>query len=177
MQILRCYRALCVATFALAALSTRADDTTTQAPPPTAASPQTISNLTAIVRQAEADAAAKEEAEKKADKSKFSQATTNTPAVKEPATKAEAEAKKKADAKARKEAEAKAKAEKGKSGQATTTAPVVKKGIMVKPIEGPPLPISADKDQRLQELLKRYKADQLTPEQYQTERAKILAEP
>jgi hypothetical protein len=157
MQILRSYRALYVATFALAALSTRAADTTTQTPPPPAASPQTISNLTAMVRQAEADAAAKEEAEKKAAKGKFSQATTNTLAAKEPATKA--------------------KAEKAKSGQATTNAPVVKKGVMVKPIEGPPLPISADKDQRLQELLKRYKADQLTPEQYQTERAKILAEP
>lgn len=172
MQILRCYRALCVATFALAALTMRADNFTTQAPPPTAASPETISNLTAIVRQAEADAAAKEVAEK----GKLSQATTNAPAAKESA-KAEAEAKKKADAKARKEAEAKAKAEKGNSGQAMTIAPVVKKGGMVKPIEAPPLPISADKDQRLQELLKRYKADQLTPEQYQTERAKILAEP
>lgn len=177
MQILRCYRALCVATFALAALTMRADNTTTQAPPPTAASPETISNLTAIVRQAEADAAAKEDAEKMAEKSKVSHATTNTPAAKAPATKAAAEAKKKADAKARKEAEAKAKAEKGKSVQAPTNAPVVKNGVMVKPIEGPPLPISADKDQRLQELLKRYKSDQLTPEQYQMERAKILAEP
>jgi hypothetical protein len=45
------------------------------------------------------------------------------------------------------------------------------------PLEGPPLPISSQKEQRLYELLQRYKADQVTPEQYQTERAKILAGP
>jgi hypothetical protein len=149
MQILRCYRAICVAAFAMAALSARADDIATQAPPPTATSPETITNKVELKKQAEANAKAKKEAEKKA--------------------KAEAEAKKKAEAKARKEAEAKAKAEKSKSGHATTNTPAVKKA--------PPLPISAEKEQRLQELLKKYKADQLTPEQYQTERAKILAEP
>jgi hypothetical protein len=45
------------------------------------------------------------------------------------------------------------------------------------PLEGPALPISSEKQQRLAELLQRYKADQVTPEQYQTERAKILAGP
>jgi hypothetical protein len=45
------------------------------------------------------------------------------------------------------------------------------------PLEGPPLPISSQKQQRLYELLQRYKADQVTPEQYQAERAKILAGP
>jgi hypothetical protein len=45
------------------------------------------------------------------------------------------------------------------------------------PLEGPPLPISSEKHQRLNELLQRYKADQVTPEQYQAERAKILAGP
>ena len=157
MQNLRCYLAVCVAAFALAALSTRADDTSTQAPPPTATSPQAITNKAELKKQAQADAKAKKEAEKKA--------------------KAEAVAKKKAEAKARKEAEAKAKAEKGKAGQSTTNAPAVRKAPVTKPLESPPLPISADKEQRLQELLKKYKADQLTPEQYQTERAKILAEP
>jgi hypothetical protein len=44
------------------------------------------------------------------------------------------------------------------------------------PLSAPPLPISAAKDQQLQALLQRYKADQITPEQYQAERAKILAE-
>ena len=156
MQILRTYGAVCVAAFALAALSTRADDISTQAPPPSATSPLTVTNKAELKKQAEADAKAKKEADKKA--------------------KAEAEAKKKADAKARKEADAKANAEKGKAGQ-STNAPVAKKGSMVKPMETPPLPISTDKDQRLQELLKQYRAEQLTPEQYQKERAKILAEP
>lgn len=45
------------------------------------------------------------------------------------------------------------------------------------PMEGPPLEISSEKHDRLNSLLQRYKADQLTPEQYQTERAKILAGP
>ncbi|HLH55465.1 MAG TPA: hypothetical protein VKY92_17820 [Verrucomicrobiae bacterium] len=50
-----------------------------------------------------------------------------------------------------------------------------KPGTNFPPLEGPPLPISSDKQQRLYELLQRYKADQVTPEQYQAERAKILA--
>jgi hypothetical protein len=45
------------------------------------------------------------------------------------------------------------------------------------PLEGPPLPISSEKQQRLHQLLQRYKSDQVTPEQYQAERAKILAGP
>jgi hypothetical protein len=44
-------------------------------------------------------------------------------------------------------------------------------------MQAPALPISADKQQRLQELLRKYMADQVTPEQYHAERAKILAEP
>jgi hypothetical protein len=45
------------------------------------------------------------------------------------------------------------------------------------PLEGPELPISGAKVQRLHALLQQYKADQITPEQYQAERAKILAGP
>ena len=45
------------------------------------------------------------------------------------------------------------------------------------PLEGPPLEISSEKHDRLNNLLQRYKSDQLTPEQYQVERAKILAGP
>ena len=45
------------------------------------------------------------------------------------------------------------------------------------PLEGPELPISGAKVQKLHALLAKYKADQITPEQYQAERAKILAEP
>ena len=45
------------------------------------------------------------------------------------------------------------------------------------PIVAPPLPISAAKQAQLQALLERYKADLVTPAEYQAERAKILAEP
>jgi hypothetical protein len=45
------------------------------------------------------------------------------------------------------------------------------------PLEGPELPISGAKVQRLHALLQQYKADQITPEQYQAQRARILAEP
>jgi hypothetical protein len=40
---------------------------------------------------------------------------------------------------------------------------------------GPPAPVSADKVQKLNTLLQQYQADRITPEQYQQERAKILA--
>ncbi len=45
------------------------------------------------------------------------------------------------------------------------------------PIVAPALPISMTKEQRLQALLAQYKSDQITPEQYHTQRAAILAEP
>ncbi|HEV2455591.1 MAG TPA: hypothetical protein VGY98_15100 [Verrucomicrobiae bacterium] len=41
----------------------------------------------------------------------------------------------------------------------------------------PPLPISAEKQAELQNLLSQYMANQLTPEQYHEQRAKIMAEP
>jgi len=44
------------------------------------------------------------------------------------------------------------------------------------PIESPALPISNDKQQRLAELLQKYRTDQITPEQYHQERAKILGQ-
>jgi len=44
-------------------------------------------------------------------------------------------------------------------------------------LEGPALPISAEKDQLLKDLLRKYRADELTPEEYQSQRAKILAGP
>ena len=45
------------------------------------------------------------------------------------------------------------------------------------PIVAPALPISMTKEARLQALLAKYKADQITPEQYHTQRAAIIAEP
>ena len=45
------------------------------------------------------------------------------------------------------------------------------------PLKGPPPAVAADKEQRLQELLRKNRADQVTPEEYHQQRAKILAEP
>jgi hypothetical protein len=45
------------------------------------------------------------------------------------------------------------------------------------PLQAPPSSVSAAKQQRLNDLLYKYKADQITPEQYHQQRAKILAEP
>jgi hypothetical protein len=61
---------------------------------------------------------------------------------------------------------------------APTMAPAQNQSRMgFQPIEAPPLPISSTKEAQLQALLEKYKANQITPEQYQTQRAKILAEP
>jgi hypothetical protein len=45
------------------------------------------------------------------------------------------------------------------------------------PLPAPPSPFSAAKVARLDNLLQKYRADQITPEVYHRERAKILAEP
>ena len=75
-----------------------------------------------------------------------------------------------------------------------TTTPAAKPGVVVTPMPepgqpmkmviapapigmAPPLPISAEKQQKLQALLAKYRMDQVTPEEYQTQRAAILAEP
>jgi hypothetical protein len=57
------------------------------------------------------------------------------------------------------------------------TKPAVVAEPVVKPIETPALPIAMTKEERLQALLQKYKADQITPEEYHTERAKIIGEP
>jgi hypothetical protein len=54
---------------------------------------------------------------------------------------------------------------------------VVKGETQFPAIQAPPLPINADKQGRLNELLRKYRADEISPEQYHVERAKILAEP
>src|SRR5450759_1963097 len=74
------------------------------------------------------------------------------------------------EAKAAKAA-AKAKKENKKSAVAASAA------SETKPIVAPASPIPASKEQRLQALLVKYKADQVSPEEYQRERAAILAEP
>jgi hypothetical protein len=61
--------------------------------------------------------------------------------------------------------------------QSPTKPKVIKGQQPLTPIEGPPPSVTADKEQRLQELSAKYKADQITPEEYHQQRAKILAEP
>jgi hypothetical protein len=149
MQIPRLLLSICVVGFGLAALSIRADDNQTQAATPAAESSKTTASKAELKKQAEANARARKEADKQA----------------------------KAAAKAQKQAATNAKSAQGKPEKSATTAHEEKKPAAFKPIERPPLPISADKAQRLTELLRKYKADDITPEQYQKERAKILAEP
>ena len=52
-----------------------------------------------------------------------------------------------------------------------------KAALAFTPIEPPPSPISSAKEARLAELLRKYKADEITPQQYHEQRAKILSEP
>jgi hypothetical protein len=51
------------------------------------------------------------------------------------------------------------------------------KTLGLKPVEAPPLPVSAKTEAKLKALLARYMADQISPSEYQKERAAILAEP
>jgi hypothetical protein len=51
------------------------------------------------------------------------------------------------------------------------------KGLGLKPIEAPALPISAAQEAQLQALLAKYKANQITPGEYHKQRAEILAQP
>ncbi len=119
-------------------------------------------------------AAAELKAKKKAEQKAVEQAQ-----AKAKADKAAAKAKMKADQrkaaaelKAKKQAEQKA----AKAPQTAKTPNVVKEAEL-QPIVAPPLPISADKQAQLQALLAKYMANAITPGQYQTERAKILADP
>jgi hypothetical protein len=54
------------------------------------------------------------------------------------------------------------------------TASTAKGAPAFQPIAGPPVNLSADQQQRLAELLRKYQADEITPEQYHTERMKIV---
>jgi hypothetical protein len=42
-------------------------------------------------------------------------------------------------------------------------------------LQGPALPFTPEQQQKLAELLRRYRADEITPEQYHAERARIIA--
>jgi preprotein translocase subunit SecD len=115
-------------------------------------------NAKANVVQAKAEAAKEEAARAKAD-AEAAKATAKANAeaakAKDEATKAAAENQ------ALKEAEKKQ----------------IKKAGDFPPMAAPASPLPASKEARLAELLRRYKADEITPAQYHAERAKILAGP
>lgn len=52
---------------------------------------------------------------------------------------------------------------------------ITSKQLGLQPLQPPPAPVSAQQQEALQSLLQRYEADQITPDEYQAERAKILA--
>lgn len=64
-----------------------------------------------------------------------------------------------------------------KSKKPKETRPAPESRPMYALPKGPPPPVSAEKVAKLNALLQQYQADQLTPEQYHQERAKILAGP
>lgn len=59
----------------------------------------------------------------------------------------------------------------------TPTAPANPPPSSLPPLQGPASPISSSKQQQLESLLQQYRADQITPQQYHEQRAKILSEP
>lgn len=101
-------------------------------------------------------------------------------AQKAEAKKAEAEAKLAAakqaeqEAKARKDAESAAALE-ARQRQLPAAKPPVVAPLEFAPLSAPPLPITAEQQQKLADLLEQYKADKITPEQYHEQRAKILS--
>jgi hypothetical protein len=62
------------------------------------------------------------------------------------------------------------------SSTASTKAAPVLPSASLPAIVGPPSPLPAAKQQKLDVLLQQYRMDQITPEQYHEQRAKILSE-
>jgi hypothetical protein len=52
---------------------------------------------------------------------------------------------------------------------------VTAKELGLQPVQAPPPPVTAQQQAELQALLQKYEADQITPDEYQAERAKIMA--
>ena len=57
------------------------------------------------------------------------------------------------------------------------TAKVPGKELGLKAIEAPYVPITAAQEEQLQDLLAKYKANEVTPAEYHKRRAEILAQP
>jgi len=129
----------------------------------------------------DAAAQAQAEAQKEAALAEQKHAAEAAAAAAKEEARAQAEAQRQALAE-KKQAEAKAKGEQSQEAPKVTSTSAASlnypgKELGLKPIEPPALPISADKQAQLQALLTIYKADKITPAEYQAQRAKILAEP
>ena len=61
------------------------------------------------------------------------------------------------------------------AGTQPSAPPITPNTVSEQPVTAPSLPISESQQQQLQALLLQYEANQITPAQYQAERAKILA--
>ena len=126
--------------------------------------------------QARTDADKKSEAEKAAlaaalaDKqaNNAMQTTTNTSAAK-PMAKAKKEKKPKTVSAAQPAA--------GSQSANASGENYAGKDLGMQPLTAPALPINASKEARLQALLAKYKADQISPEDYHKQRSAILTEP
>ena len=196
MQISKLFLIVCVAALCLAPLPMVAAENEAQTPPPASKPQETTASKTELKKQEEANAKARKEADKKAkadaeaqqkaekaEKKKQAEAEakarkeTEKQAQAEAAEKRKAEKDEKAILERHTEAQAKSKAKKPAPEPAKPKEKVERGQQVMKPIEAPPVPLSADKQQRLAELLQQYQKDQLSPEQYHQQRAKVLAEP
>lgn len=183
MQISKLFLVVCAAALGLAPLTIRATESEAQTQPPASNPPETTASKAELKKQAEAEAKARKAAEKaaKAEAEANRKAEQAEKAILQKHAEAQAKAAKEAEKKAKETAsaqsETKKKPQKTAPEQANAKAKMESKALGFKPLESPPLPISADKQQRLADLLQKYKADELTPEQYHQARAKILAEP
>ena len=85
--------------------------------------------------------------------------------------------KKRLEAEAKKQAVLEAQKRAANSPAATAAVNAPAKELGLKQLDAPALPISQAKQDKLAALLQLYKADKLSPEDYQTQRSAILAEP
>lgn len=123
---------------------------------------------------------------KPADAVRASQKSADKKLAAEQAAQTKAKAKVDAQTAVAKKAAAKKQAEKAatkasqmaaKSVEAPAPVVISGKNPGLNPIPAPTLPIPATKQEKLQSLLEKYKADQISPEEYHQQRASILAEP
>ena len=188
----------CAAILAVSAPCLAADDTPEQArarealrqamgspaartaPAPSTARPA-ATNIVAVPPGADSDATARaREALREKMAQMESQTQTNAPPGVAVTKQQEKEAKAQLDARTKSTEKApvlKPSSQAGKAAPMGSPKPAEITQPAFAAMQGPPPPVSAEKQRRLAELLERYRADTVTPEEYQRERAKIIADP